>query len=504
MTETGANKRIAKNTVFLYIRMLFAVIINLFASRLLLQKLGVEQYGVYNLVGGIVALMLFVNTAMQGATTRFITYSLGKNNDKNIKETVNASIHIHFYVMILFLLVAETIGLWFVYNKLNIPETAINSVQYVYQFSILTASLGILQVPFSALVISYERMDVFAFIEVLNVLAKCSIIFLLPFFSNRLGAYAFLIFLVAFMVFLCYIFYCKKRISGYSLSLYTDKDVAKPIFKFALWNMFGNGTHAISQQGNNILINRFFGVAFNAASGVASQASSILTMFVSNIQSAFTPQVIKEYSIGNIERMQELICKQFELMVFLAGLVFTPLYINIEFLMTLWLKDVPSYAVDFCKVLLLCNIVQIYTNIVSVAIQATGRNKLFSFIVGSINLLSIFLVAIVLYLGAGAVSPYYVSLFILIVKFLVELILIHKYEHRLEMKQLIQRSCLPIIILLVSFVITYKLIFGVAPVLKLISSAIINGVIILILVLLLYPTYRILLLNYIKHCSKYE
>lgn len=349
MGSDSKNKRLAKNTIYLYIRMLFAVCINLYTSRLLLEYLGVEDFGVYNIVGGIVALMMFVNTSMSGATSRFITFSLGKNELQEVKNTISSSIQVHAFISILLLIAGETIGLWFVNTELNIPETSMNVANWVYQFSLFTSVVAILQVPFNASVLSYEKMDIFAVIEIINVVLKCVIVFSLVWFPNRLIAYGGLTFVISVIISLLYAIYCIKRLDGFDFSCKLHKGIVKEMTVFAACDLFGNGTFAVRQQGINILINKYFGVTFNAAGGVATQASGIIYTFMNNVLSAFRPQIIKEYSVGNIQRMSKLMFSECEILILLIGLIFVPLFINMDFIMELWLKNVPPYAVVFVK-----------------------------------------------------------------------------------------------------------------------------------------------------------
>lgn len=505
MSETSANnKRIAKNSIFLYLRMFFAVVVNLYASRLLLDNLGIDNYGIYNIVGGVVALMMFVNSAMQTATTRFITFSLGSNILADIKSTTNAAIHIHAWIMLLLLVVGETFGLWFVMNKLNVPAGCENSVFWVYQFSVLSSCIAVLQVPFSSLLISYEKMDMYAYIEILNVISRCVIIFFLPLFFNKLIGYAILLFLVSVIVFVLYFVYAKKKIEGYSCSRKMSLSLAKPMITFASWSLFSNGTYAISRQGTNILINNFFGVAANAAGGIATQASSIISQFVANVQSAFNPQIIKSYSSGDISRMNSLMSRECEIMVFLSSLVFTPLYLNMDFIMHLWLKEVPEYAVIFCKILLICNLVQMITNIEAVAIQATGRNKQFSFITGCINILCVLLVYVGFKIGLDAPSAYAMYFIAFIAKVLVEAILVNQYIKELSIYTILLSTMKPMLILFFSILITYQVyrLFNVYWI-ALLVSILINGLVMSLSFYFIYPRYRSIINITCKKLNKY-
>ena len=213
--------------------MLFAVCINLYTSRLVLEYLGVEDFGIYNVVGGIVTLMMFVNTSMRGATSRFITFSLGKNELQEVKNTINSSIQVHALISILLLIAGETIGLWFVNTELNIPETSMKAANWVYQFSLLASVVAILQVPFNASVLSYEKMDVFAIIEIVNVVLKCVIVFCLVWFPNRLIAYGGLTFVISVIISLLYAVYCIKRLEGFEFSNKFHKGIIKEMTIFS-------------------------------------------------------------------------------------------------------------------------------------------------------------------------------------------------------------------------------------------------------------------------------
>lgn len=471
--------------------MLFAVVVNLYASRLLLATLGVDDYGVYNIIGGVVALMMFLNTAMQTSTVRFITYSIGSDPLQKIKSVVNASIHIHFWIMILVLVVAETAGLWFINTNLNLPEGSMTAVNWVYQCTVFTSCIGILQVPFSSLVISYERMDIYAMFEMFHVVIKCGIIFLLPFSKERLVAYALLLLIVGVVVFSLYSIYCKRKIDSFIIEKRLNTIVAKPMLSFAMWNLYGNGTYAISRQGTNILINKFFGVAANAAGGVATQASSMISQFVATVQSAFNPQIIKSYSSGDLHRMRNLMIKESEIMILLSALAFTPLYINMDYIMRLWLKEVPDYAVVFCQILLLCNMVQMLTNIQAVAIQATGKNKLFSILIGTINLICVIGVYVCFLMNLDAPYAYIVYLLAFLCKFIVETLLVNRFIREIQVYKIMLGNIKPICILLLSYTICKVLLHHIASdLLLLFATIVVNSFFILILVLLLYPQYR--------------
>lgn len=496
---SNKNKRLAKNTIYLYIRMLFAVCINLYTSRLVLQYLGVEDFGVYNVVGGIVALMMFVNSSMRGATSRFITFSLGKGKIEDIKNTISSSIQIHTVISILILLAGETVGLWFVNTELNIPVASMYAANWVYQFSLFASVVAVLQVPYNACVISYERMDVFAIIEIVNVILKCLIVFCLVFFQNRLIAYGGLLFAVSVLICLIYILYCYKKIDGFELNFHYQKDFVKPMLNFAACDLFGNGTFAVKQQGINILINKFFGVALNAASGVATQASGIISTFMANVLQAFRPQIIKEYSVGNIERMSKLMCTECDALFYLLSLVFIPLYINIEYIMHLWLNNVPDYASVFCKVLLVFNVFSVATQILQDGIHATGNIKRMSFSMGGLNLFCLLLTYIFFYLDFDAQYAYISMVICLFIQTIINLtvlkLLISSFPIYNYIFSIIKGS---LILLSVLTVLERFSQITLNSLSKLCITAVLNAVLLTIVDSIIFPNYRKKMWSFIK------
>lgn len=502
MGDTSKNKRLAKNTIYLYIRMLFAVCINLYTSRLVLEYLGVEDYGVYNVVGGIVSLMMFVNTAMSGATSRFITFCLGKNNLQELRNTISSAIQVHVFIAFLLLIVGESIGLWFVNAELNIPEASRDAANWVYQFSLFASVIAIMQVPFNASVLSYEKMDVFAMIEICNVLLKCLIVFALVWFPNRLIAYGGLLFAVSVVVCLMYIFYCFIKLDGFGYSSKFHKEIVKEMTVFAVCDLYGNGTFAVRQQGINILINKYFGVAYNAAGGVATQASGIIGTFMNNVLSAFRPQIIKEYSVGNISRMSKLMYSECEILILLIGLIFVPLYMNMDFIMQLWLKNVPPHAVEFCRILLICNAVSVVTQIVQDGIFATGKIKQFSFIAGNLNVVCLFLTYIFFFLGFDAQYAYYAMLICIICQTFVNSYLLNRLIDKLNMRRYLQNTIKPFIIVGVSYFVVSQCTTLLEGWNKAFVSFIINTLFITISVLVLYTNYRTFIVSILKRKMK--
>lgn len=479
--------------------MLFAVCINLYTSRLVLEYLGVEDFGIYNIVGGVVWLMMFVNASMRGATSRFISYCLGKNNPHELKATISSAIQVHFAIAMLLLVVGETIGLWFVNTKLNIPEASMQAANWVYQLSILTSMVAIIQVPFNACILSYEKMNIFALIEIANVLLRCIVVFCLTWFPFRLIAYSALLFVISLIICLLYFLFCLIKLDGFGYTVKFHKNIVKEMSVFAACDLFGNGTFAVRQQGINILINRSFGVAYNAAGGVATQASGILATFMSNVLSAFRPQIVKEYSIGNIPRMAKLISCESEILILLIGLVFAPLYINMDFIMLLWLKNVPPYAVIFCRILLIYNAVSVVNFVASDGIQATGNIRNNSIALGTLNLLSLLLVYLFFLLGYDVSYAYYALLICIGCHTIVNVGMLNVMVKGLGMKYYLMKAIKAYVIVglsfwIVSFFVETKICFD-----KLITCFILNGMLILACASMLYPQYRKIGFAYFKN-----
>lgn len=387
----SSNRRIIKNTVMLYIRMIVSMCINLYASRLVLEILGVEDFGVYNIVGGIVAVMSFLNSSMAGSTSRFLTYELGRGNKENLSKTFSSALFAHIYIAIFVLVVGETVGLWFINTQIVVPDSRIVAVKYVYQFSLYAAIMTFIKIPYQAEVISHEKMDIYAFIEIFYVVLKLLAIYLISFVDqDKLIVYAFLIFAVSLIVLLTYVVYAKRAFEETRRLVKIDKNTLLPMLKFSGWDVYGNSCVIMQQQGINILINRFFGVALNAASAVATQAGSVVSMFLSNITMALRPPIIKKYSVGDIAGMQNLLQKAIIICSLLAAIICVPLYLRVDTLMAIWLVDVPEYSVMFTKWLILANVIIVINTLFNTIIHATGNIKRLSIISGTIYLSTLF------------------------------------------------------------------------------------------------------------------
>lgn len=407
MDNSSNNKRIAKNTVMLYIRMLLSIVVSLYTSRVVLNTLGIEDYGIYGVVGGVVAMFSFLNASMSGATSRFLTYEMGRGDIQRLCETFSSALIVHIIIAVVVFILAETVGLWFLIHKLVIPEKRIFAAHVVYQLSILSTMISITQVPYNAVIISHEKMDIYAYVELLNVTLKLIIVFLLPVFgSDKLIVYASLVLAVSILIAFIYRIYC---IYHYKESIYHfvyKKELLYPMLSFSGWNLYGNMSVSWKQQGMNFLLNMFFGPALNAASSIATTIQGVIIGLAGNVMMAYRPQIIKNYAAENFEKMNELIVMSIKFTLALFLMIAIPVYIKIDIILKLWLKIVPEYTVDFFRLVIISNIFSVINNIIIISIHATGKIKQLSFITGSIHLISLIPMYIVLKMNNSPSSIY--------------------------------------------------------------------------------------------------
>lgn len=380
----STSKLIAKNTAFLYVRMLLTMGVTLFTSRIVLNALGVQDYGVYSIVGGIVTLFSFFNSAMTSATQRFLIFDIGKNDLVQLKKTFNATLNIHITIGVLFFLLAETLGLWFVNNKLNLPLDRMSAVNWVYQFSIFTFLVGTIQVPYDALIIAREKMNVYAYMSIVEVFLKLIIVYVLVVFDiDKLIFYSFLLFLVSFISSNAHKIYCKVYFKETKYKFYYEKELYGKLISFSGWSLFGNIAGVARGQGSNILLNIFFGAVLNAAYGISMQVQSAVYIFVTNFQMAVNPQIIKQYALGNKEQLLNLIFQSAKFSYFLMLIIACPIIYNIDFILQLWLKTPPKYTSEFVVLCLINILIDCVSGPLVTGAQATGVIKWYQIIIGT-------------------------------------------------------------------------------------------------------------------------
>ena len=331
-TQASSNRRIAKNTVALYLRMFLTMIVGFYTSRVVLNTLGVQDYGIYGVVGGVIAMMGFLNAAMAGATSRFLTFELGRGDSARLARTFSSALIIHMGIALVVMVLGETVGLWFLCNKLVIPPSRMEAAHWVYQLSIMSSMIGITQAPYDASIISHEKMNVYAYVEILNSLLKLAIVYLLVLgHFDKLKLYAVLTLAVSVTIMMIYRVYCLRHFKETRFHWVWDKAILKPMLSFSGWDLYGNACVTARQQGINFLINMFFGVTLNAASSIATTVNGMVQGLVFNVITAFRPQIIKRYAQKKIDEMQDLMEKAIEITIILFGILFVPCFFEMPF-----------------------------------------------------------------------------------------------------------------------------------------------------------------------------
>lgn len=381
------NKRIAKNTLLLYVRMLFTMAVSLFTSRVILNTLGVEDYGINNVVGGIVTMFYVLSGSLSSSISRFITFELGKGNIERLKTIFSTGVNIQLGMSVLIIIIAEAVGIWFLNTKMNIPTDRMVAANWVFQCAILTFVLNLLSVPYNAAIIAHEKMSAFAYISVVEVSLKLIIVYMLmisPF--DRLETYAVLFLLMGAVIRFIYGYYCKRHFEECTYHFVFDKPVLKEMTGFAGWNFLGNGAYMLNTQGVNILMNLYFGVAVNAARGIATQVDAALKQFVNNFTTAVNPQITKSYAQGDLDYMHKLVCRSAKFSAFLMMFFAVPIILETNTILTIWLKTVPDYAVIFLQWIIISSFMDtVLANSLVTSMFATGKIKRYQIIVTTVG-----------------------------------------------------------------------------------------------------------------------
>ncbi|MDH8700780.1 O-antigen/teichoic acid export membrane protein [Dysgonomonadaceae bacterium PH5-43] len=405
----GSNKRIAKNTMFLYFRMLFTMGIGLYTSRLLLDTLGVSDYGLYSIVGGVVLMFAFLQSALSGATVRFLNVAMTEDDDA-LSKVFNTSLIIHLILCAVVFILSETVGLWLVYNKLEIPDGRFNAALITYQISIVSVLISIYQIPYNSAIIAHERMKVFAYISIIEAALKLAVVFVVIFVDfDKLILYAVLILLATTIIRIIYQVYCVRNFKECKVNWKYDKDIMKNMLSFFGWDTYGNFSVTIKEQGIKVLHNMFFGTVINAASAVAAQAMAGVSSLTGNFVMAIRPQLMKSYAKNDFSRMNVLTNQGTRLSYFLFLMIAIPLFFEADFFLNLWLKEVPDKVVVFLRISICASLVSLLFSLLIALIHATGRVVEISFITGSIYLLNVPVVYLLFKLGCDAEYAYYAT-----------------------------------------------------------------------------------------------
>ncbi len=407
------NKRIAKNTAMLYVRTFVVMLITLYTSRVVLKALGVEDYGIYQVVGGLVAMFAILSNALSSAISRFITYEIGKGNKERLSLIFSSSKIIQVVLSAVVVIIAEIIGVWFLVNKMQIPEGREIAAFWVLQCSLAIFCLNLISVPYNACIIAHEHMKAFAYISVLDALAKLGVCFLIAQSTfDRLIFYAILLTIVALLIRSIYVIYCRRHFEESRSKLRFDRGIFKEMAGFAGWSFFSNSATLFNSQGVNMLINVFFGVTANAARGLANQVEHAVLQFVNNFTVAINPQITKSYANNEKDAMYLLVCRGAKFS-FIAMLLFAiPIMAETETILNLWLTTVPPNTIIFVRLSLILGMLDCLGKSSYTACLATGRLKWYAIIITSIAVLEFPLTWLSFALGYSVVSAYYIYIFV--------------------------------------------------------------------------------------------
>ena len=380
--------RIAKNTVYLYIRSLFVMCVSIYTSRVILDILGVEDYGLYNVVGGFVSMFSVLSSTLTAASQRFIAYELGKPQPE-VKKIFSTTISIHMILAFIIFILLETIGLWFVNYKMNIATDRMYAANWVFQCSVITFCVNLISIPYNAAIIAYEKMSAFAYISIFEVLTKLVAVyglFLIAF--DSLIVYAIFMLIVAILLRILYGVYCNRNFKECRYTFHFEKKVFKEILGFSGWNFLGSSSAILNNQGINMLMNIFFGVTLNAARGLASQVDNAINTFVQNFMMALNPQITKSYAAGDFEYVNKIIILGTKIAFFLFWVMCLPVFLNTDYILKLWLKQIPEYAAIFIQLGIVYNLIQNLSQCLYTTMLATGNIKKYQIIVGGLSLLA--------------------------------------------------------------------------------------------------------------------
>lgn len=376
-TVTENNRRIAKNTLFLYFRMFITLLVGLYTSRIILQALGINDYGINSVVGGIVTLLAYINNLLSQGTSRFLTMALGEGNSIKLKNVFSACVTMHIVVALVTLILGETIGFWFINNELNIDPSRMYAANWIYQLSLISCILSIMQVPYSASVISHEKMSIFAYFSIFEVLMKLLAAWLLLHVTmDKLILLSTFNFIVSCLTVIFYRIYCIKIFEECTFKLGYDKKLYKEIAIYTGWNSLGTFAFTVNNQGINVLLNIFFGTIVNAARGITNTVSNMIIQFINGFQTAVRPQITKYYAQGNIDEMNKLIIYDSQYSSYLVLLIGIPLFFETEYVIHLWLGQTPQYVVTFIRLTIIQLFVQTIDFPIGAGIHAYGKMKL--------------------------------------------------------------------------------------------------------------------------------
>lgn len=406
------NRRIAKNALMLYVRMFLNLSMTLYTSRIVLKYLGVEDYGIYNIVGGLVSMFSLISGALSNSVSRFLTFELGKGNSENLKKTFSVSVSIHIALALIIFIATEVIGVWFLNNRMNISPNRIYAANWVLQFSLLTFLINLMSIPYNAAIVAHERMKAFAYVGVLEVTLKLVVAYLIVIIScDKLIVYSILLFLTSLLIRSIYGIYC-KRFQECKYTFIWDRNIVITMSQFAGWNFLGTLVNLFKSQGVNILINIYLGVALNAAQGLATQINNAVQAFVDNFMMAINPQIIKDYARNEKNKSLKMVKVASRLSFFLMLIIAFPIINETALILDLWLDDYPKITIIFVQLILIYTLIETLSKPLITMINATGRIKYYQIGISCILILNFPLSYIALAIGYAPESIYFIYIFI--------------------------------------------------------------------------------------------
>lgn len=400
MSSISDNKRVAKNTLLLYVRMLVLMLISFFTARVTLNALGVEDYGINNVVGGLVSLFSLFTNSMTAATSRFITFTLGENDEVKLNRVFSTSINLHIILALIIIVLLEAGGVWFLNHKMVIPAEKMFAANWVFQFSIIGFAVSLISIPYNACIVAHERMSAFAYMTILDGVFKLVIAFSIFYFDgNRLILYSLLGLVFTAINRLLYYFYCKHHFKECTYHKVWDTSLNKEIFSFSGWNFIGAGSGVLRDQGVNVLLNLFCGPIVNAAQGIAMQIRSVVTQFAQNFTTALNPQITKSFAAGERRQTFQMVFQGSRVSYFLLMFLGLPIILETDFVLVTWLKIVPDYTAIFVRLMLVYTLIESLSFTMVTLMLATGKIRNYQIIVGGCQLLNFPLAYLFLRLG---------------------------------------------------------------------------------------------------------
>lgn len=416
--------------------MLFGMLVSLYTSRVVLQALGVEDYGIYNVVGGFVAMFSMISTSLSSSVSRFLTFELGRGDTCRLKKVFSTSVSIHIILIIIILLLAETVGVWFLNNKMTIPDNRLFAANWVFHASILSFMFKLLSVPYNASIIAHEHMNIFAYIGIGDILLRLFVVLFIaysPWVGDRLITYALLLVAVSISIQIFYMFYCRSHFMECRSKVHFYRNIFKEIGSFAFWNFIGCTAGLLKEQGVNILLNIFIGPVVNAARGIAVSVNTAITSFSGNFMTALNPQITKSYASGNYDYMNSLIERGSRFSFYIMLVFILPVMFETEFILNIWLGTYPEYTVNFVRLILVVSAIDILSNTLINLQTATGKIRNYQLVVGGMLMMNFPLSYLCLKLGLSPVSVYIVAIVVAVCCLFLRLLFLRRMVEKFSM-----------------------------------------------------------------------